>query len=62
MSRYHFNTRQQKVGEKFDTYLIDLKTLIKDCEYGELADSLLKDRIVCGIIDDKVRKSFYFHW
>jgi hypothetical protein len=56
VSRYYFNTRQQKVGEKFDTYLIDLKTLMKDCEYGELADSLLKDRIVCGIIDDEVRK------
>ena len=29
---------------------------MKDCEYGELTDSLLKDRIMCGIIDDEVRK------
>ena len=31
------------------------RTLAATCEYGELKDSLICDRIVCGIISDSVR-------
>ena len=47
-SRYHFNSRKQKVGEKFDTFLTNLRVFIKDCEHGVLQEKLLMDRIVCG--------------
>ena len=56
VSRYYFNTRNEKSGEKFDTFLTSLKTLAKDCEYRELKDSLIKDRIVCGVDDNELRK------
>ena len=36
----------------FDTYLTDLKNKITDCEYGDLRDSLLRDRLVCGVHDE----------
>lgn len=35
--------------------MTDLKNKAKDCEFGELCDSLIRDRIVCGIRDDQVR-------
>ena len=50
-----FNTRNQQVGETIDQYVADLKTKVRSCEFGVLTDSLIKDRIVCGIIDDRTR-------
>eukprot|EP00057_Strongylocentrotus_purpuratus_P020155 XP_011674629.1 PREDICTED: uncharacterized protein LOC105443305 [Strongylocentrotus purpuratus] len=54
--RYLFNSRNQKKGESFSSYITDLKALVKDCEFGELENDLLKDRIVCGIQDQTLRE------
>ncbi|XP_064646909.1 uncharacterized protein LOC135499855 [Lineus longissimus] len=55
--RYQFNSRTQKDGESFDSFLTELKQLIKDCEFGDaLRDSLLRDRVVCGIRDETTRE------
>jgi hypothetical protein len=53
--RHIFNTRNQRAGETIDQYVTDLRTKAKSCEFGTLCDSLIRDRIVCGIIDDKLR-------
>ena len=36
-------------------YVTDLKTKAQTCEFAELKDSLIRDRVVCGIICDKTR-------
>ena len=55
--RYEFNTRAQKPDESIDDYLASLKTLAKTCNFCEcLKTSLLRDRIVSGVIDDPTRK------
>ena len=51
--RHVFNTRSQRDGETTDQYVTDLKTKAQTCEFGELKDSLIRDRIVCGIHCDK---------
>ena len=53
--RHVFNTRSQRDGETTDQYVTDLKTKAQTCEFGELKDSLIRDRIVCGIRCDKTR-------
>ena len=53
--RHVFNTRNQQVGETIDRCVTDLKTKVRSCEFGVLTDSLIKDRIVCGILDDRTR-------
>ena len=53
--RHVFNTRHQQAGETIDQYLTDLKKKAKSCEFGDLNDSLIKDRVVCGILSDKNR-------
>lgn len=57
IERHRFNSRNQKPEEKYQSYFADLKTLAQTCEYGALKDELIRDRIVCGIISDKVRKA-----
>lgn len=54
--RYVFNKRDQKEGESFDTYLMDLRCLVRTCGYGVNEETMLRDRIVFGIFDDKLRK------
>ena len=53
--RHVFNTRNQQMGETIDQYVTDLRTKARSCEFGELHDSLIRDRIICGIICDKTR-------
>ena len=54
--RHVFNTRAQKSGETIDEYVTDLRSKARTCEFGDLMDSLIRDRIVCGIEDDATRK------
>ena len=49
--RYLFNTCSQN-GRPFDDFLIDLRNKPRTCEFENLQDSLICDRIVCWI-DDK---------
>ena len=53
--RHKFNTRNQQVGETIDQYVTDLKTKAQTCEFANLKESLIRDRIVCGIICDRTR-------
>ena len=55
--RFKFNKRTQSENESFDSFLADLKKLIKTCNYcNDCQPSLLKDRIVLGIRDSSVQK------
>lgn len=54
--RYLFNSMHQEGGENFDNFTTRLKTQIKKCEFGELSDSLLVDKIIIGISSEDVRK------
>ena len=54
--RHLFNTRAQGETEGIDAYVTELRKLARNCEFGELHDSLIRDRIVCGIRSNVVRK------
>ena len=43
-------------GEPFDSFLIALRQAAATCEYGNLQDEFIRDKIVCGIQDDSLRK------
>lgn len=53
--RHVFNTRCQGASETIDSYVTDLRMKARSCEYGDLKDSLIRDRIVCGLKSDAVR-------
>ena len=54
--RYVFNNRIQHDNENIDTYVSELIVLAKTCNFGDLHDSLLRDRIVLGIRNNQTRK------
>ena len=49
--RARFNGRNQQEGESVEQYLLELYRLAGNCEYGELKDEMIRDRIVVGIRD-----------
>ena len=53
--RHLFNTRTQQVGQTINHFVTDLRTKAKTCEFGSLTDSLIKDRIVEGVHDERTR-------
>ena len=54
--RLVFNQRNQKEGERVDNFVSELKRLSLACEFGELRDSLIRDRIVGGVLSVELRE------
>ena len=49
--RARFNRRDQQEGESAEQYITALYSLVETCNYGNLQDELLRDRLVVGIRD-----------
>src|SRR5664279_2869343 len=54
--RYMFQQRVQQPNECFDDFLADVRKLARTCEFEQLEDSLIRDRIVVGIRDEPTRR------
>ncbi|XP_076453495.1 uncharacterized protein LOC143288721 [Babylonia areolata] len=52
VERAKFNKRSQTVGETIDAFIQDLLKLADECNFGDLKEELIRDRIVVGVIDD----------
>lgn len=49
--RARFNRRNQEGGESAEQFITSLYSLAENCNYGDLKDDLIRDRIVVGIRD-----------
>ena len=55
--RYRFNCRNQTPGEAVDAFITALRNLAKNCNFCEcMRESLLRDRVIMGILDSDLRK------
>ncbi len=54
--RYVFHSCVHKQGESFGAFLTDLKTKAQTCNFGQLKDSMIRDQVVFGIYDKRVRE------
>lgn len=52
--RFKFNSRCQQPGETVSNFITDLYTLASKCNYGDLKEDLIRDRIVVGMQDAKI--------
>ena len=52
--RLVFNQRNQKEGERIENFVSELKRLSLTCEFENLRDSLIRDRIVGGVLSDEL--------
>ena len=52
--RARFNRRNQLDGESSEKYITELYSLIDGCNYGDLKEEMLRDRLVVGIKDQEL--------
>ena len=50
--RFIFNSVIQKSGESIDEFALRLRRLAESCEFGDLKDFLIRDRLVIGTRDE----------
>ena len=55
VERYKFNTLAQGTST-IDQYITNLRLIAKNCNYGDLEDEFLRDRIVCGVTSEVMRE------
>lgn len=53
--RFMFYQRKQRESEPFDTFHMDIKRLIRTCEFGDKEEEMLRDQIVMGVNDKKLQ-------
>ena len=46
-----FNKRSQLEGETAEQFIMELQSLVEHCEYGDLRNDMVRDRLVVGIRD-----------
>ena len=56
VQRYRFNTRVRAANESVADYVAALRQLTEFCEVEDTVDKMLRDRLVCGINDDRIQR------
>ena len=56
LARCKLHSKIQEPGETVQQFVTALKLLVKDCEYGQAEDDIVRDRIVFGTKSAKVRE------
>ena len=49
--RAKFNSHKQEEGKPVDSFITDLYALVEHCDYKDLHDEMIRDRIVVGLRD-----------
>ncbi len=56
MERFKFNSRLREPSESMSSFITTLRTLAKTCDYKQMSDEMIRDRIVIGIQCEAVTK------
>ena len=56
MQRFKFNCRARAKEESIPAYVAALRQLSEFCEYGNTLQHMLRDRLVCGVNDEKMQR------
>ena len=56
VQRFRFNSRVHQPGESVAMYLAELKSLLERCDFRDTLNDMLRDRIVCGIHDQRTQR------
>ena len=54
--RFVFNMRNRKLGESISRYMAELRRSSQHCKYGDSLESMLGDRLVCGVNHDRMQQ------
>ena len=56
VQRCKFNSRFRMEEESISDFLASLRSLAEFCNYGSTLDTMLRDRLVCGVLNDRIQR------
>ena len=56
VERCKFHSRYRRPGESVSTFVAELRRLSEFCNFGDVLEDMIRDRLVCGIRDDAIQK------
>ncbi|XP_077861637.1 uncharacterized protein LOC144342207 [Saccoglossus kowalevskii] len=56
VQRFKFNSLVRKPGQSVAEFVADLRHIAEHCDYGATLQEMLRDRLVCGIQDDRIQR------
>ena len=56
VQRYKFHCRCRQPGETVSQYVAGLRRIAEHCKFGDYLESVLCDRLVCGIQDSRIQR------
>ena len=56
MQRFKFNSCRRRQGETVATFVAELRRLTEYCDFGTSLEDMLRDRLVCGVNDDRIQR------
>ena len=56
MQRHRFYSRSRRTGETVAEFVADLRRLATHCNFGDTLETMLRDRVTCGINDSSIQK------
>ena len=56
VQRSRFNSRCRKPGESVAQFVAELRALAEFCNYGDSLEKMIRDRVVCGIMNSKIQQ------
>ena len=58
VQRFKFYNGVRAEGESIANYVAALRQIAKYCEYGDILNMMLRDRLVCGVNHQTIQKRF----
>lgn len=55
--RFLFNSRKRQEGEPLEHYVAELKKMAKNCNYGQLEQSMIRDNIIYHMADTSLQQA-----
>lgn len=56
VQRFNFHSRSRRSGETISAFVAELRKLSEHCEFGDTLNDMLRDRLVCGISDQRIQR------
>lgn len=54
--RFCFHKRNQEEGKTLTMFVAALKKLSKHCEFGDVLNDTIRDRLLCGLRSEAIQK------
>ncbi len=56
VERFKFHSKVRQQGQSVAVFVAELRRLTEHCGFGPALDDMIRDRLVCGINDDRIQR------